>query len=87
MGGRVVVGHFFAIFVWNSVLRAHLPRFQWRAPIFRSGRIHLSGEAEAGAVVSDGVPVEISPLFADSPVVVIEKIEKGQRFEQATCLW
>jgi len=41
----------------------------------------------AGAVVQEGVVVEISPLFADSMEIVAEKIEKGRRFEQATHLW
>jgi hypothetical protein len=34
-------------------------------------------------VVPEGVPIEISPLFADSPEVVAEKIEKGRKFEQS----
>jgi hypothetical protein len=40
----------------------------------------------AGAVVQQDVPVEISPLFADSPEAVAEKVEKGTRFENATYL-
>jgi len=40
----------------------------------------------ASAVVQEGTPIEISPLFADAPEIVAEKIEKGQKFEQAMCL-
>ena len=41
---------------------------------------------QAGAVVQKDVPIEISPLFADSPEVVAEKIKKGQQFDRATYL-
>ena len=41
---------------------------------------------QAGAVVQEGTPIEISPLFADSPETVAEKIEKGQTFDQPVYL-
>ena len=44
--------------------------------------MHTSWLKQSGAVVLEGVLVEISPLFADSPEAVAERIEKGQRFEQ-----
>jgi len=40
----------------------------------------------AGAAVRAGTQIEISPLFADSPVEVAEKIGKGMRFEQSVYL-
>jgi len=41
---------------------------------------------QAGAVVSDNTPIEISPLFADSPEDVIEKVGKEQKFGSTACL-
>jgi len=41
---------------------------------------------QAGAVVQEGTLIEISPLFADSPEAVAEKIEKGRKFEQSVSL-
>ena len=48
--------------------------------------MHTAWLRQAGAVVPEGVPIEISPLFADSPEGVADKIEPGQKFEQPTCL-
>jgi hypothetical protein len=36
--------------------------------------------------VKEGTPIEISPLFADLPEGVADRIEKGQKFEQPTFL-
>ena len=41
---------------------------------------------QAGAIVQKDVPMEISPLFADSPEAVAERIEKGQKFDRTTLL-
>ena len=41
--------------------------------------MHMAWLKQAGAIVSEGVPIEISPLVADSPEAVAEKGEKGQR--------
>ena len=48
--------------------------------------MHSAWLRQAGAVVQEGMPIEISPLFADSPEIVAEKRVKDQRFEQATYL-
>jgi UDP-N-acetylglucosamine/UDP-N-acetylgalactosamine diphosphorylase len=42
--------------------------------------MHTAWLEQAGAVVQKDVPIEISPLFADSPETVAEKIERGQNF-------
>ena len=48
--------------------------------------MHTAWLRQAGAIVQEGTPIEISPLFADSPEAVDEKFEKGKRFEQSTYL-
>jgi UDP-N-acetylglucosamine/UDP-N-acetylgalactosamine diphosphorylase len=48
--------------------------------------MHTAWLRQAGAVVQEGMPIEISPLFADSPEIVAEKRVKDQRFEQAAYL-
>jgi UDP-N-acetylglucosamine/UDP-N-acetylgalactosamine diphosphorylase len=48
--------------------------------------LHSTWLRQAGAVVLDDMPIEISPLFADSPAGVAKKIEKGQKLERATYL-
>jgi len=48
--------------------------------------MHTAWLRQAGAVVQEGTPIEISPLFADSPEAVAEKIKKGQRFDRPTYL-
>ncbi|MDR1963560.1 MAG: UDPGP type 1 family protein [Planctomycetaceae bacterium] len=42
---------------------------------------------KAEAVVDEATPIEISPLFADSPESVGQKIAKGTRFEAPTYLF
>ncbi|MCL2005472.1 MAG: UTP--glucose-1-phosphate uridylyltransferase [Planctomycetaceae bacterium] len=41
---------------------------------------------QTGAVVQEGISIEISPLFADSPQAVAKKMAVGQRFEQSVYL-
>ena len=41
---------------------------------------------QVGAVVQEGTPIEISPLFANLPQDIAEKIELGQKFDQPTYL-
>ena len=48
--------------------------------------MHASWLRQAGAVVRGDTMIEISPLFADSPQVVAEKIVKDQTFDQTTYL-
>jgi len=48
--------------------------------------MHTAWLQQAGAVVQQDTPIEISPLFADSPEAIAERIEKGRRFERATYL-
>lgn len=48
--------------------------------------MHADWLKQAGAEVAEGVPIEISPLFADSPEAVADKIEKGRKFEQSVHL-
>jgi len=58
--------------------------------------MHTAWLRQAGATVQEGTPIEISPLFADSPEALAEKIgaekiaakniEQGQRFDQPTYL-
>jgi UDP-N-acetylglucosamine/UDP-N-acetylgalactosamine diphosphorylase len=48
--------------------------------------MHTTWLRQAGAIVQEGTPIEISPLFADSPEAVAEKIKSGRKFEQATYL-
>ena len=48
--------------------------------------LHAAWLRQAGAVVASETPMEISPLFADSPKAVAEKIESGAVFEQPTYL-
>jgi len=48
--------------------------------------MHMTWLRQAGAVVQEDVPIEISPLFADSPEAVAEKIEKVQVFERPAYL-
>jgi UDP-N-acetylglucosamine/UDP-N-acetylgalactosamine diphosphorylase len=48
--------------------------------------MHTAWLRQSGAIVSEGVPIEISPLFADSPEAVAEKIKADQKFEQPTYL-
>jgi UDP-N-acetylglucosamine/UDP-N-acetylgalactosamine diphosphorylase len=49
-------------------------------------RMYTDWLKQAGAVVDEGAAVEISPLFADSPEMVAEKVEKGKRFNLSTYL-
>jgi UDP-N-acetylglucosamine/UDP-N-acetylgalactosamine diphosphorylase len=46
--------------------------------------MHVAWLRQAGAVVREDVPIEISPLFADSPEAVAEKIAEGKEFEKPT---
>jgi UDP-N-acetylglucosamine/UDP-N-acetylgalactosamine diphosphorylase len=48
--------------------------------------MHTVWLRQAGAIVNENVPIEISPLFADSPEAVAEKIEKGRKFDKPTYL-
>jgi UDP-N-acetylglucosamine/UDP-N-acetylgalactosamine diphosphorylase len=41
---------------------------------------------QAGAVVAETTPIEISPLFADSPEIIKKKIKKGTVFNTPTYL-
>ena len=49
--------------------------------------MHAAWLRQAGAVVQENTPMEISPLFADSPEAVAEKLTKGQKFECSTYLY
>ena len=46
--------------------------------------LHTSWLQQAGAVVAPNTPMEISPLFADSPEAVVKKIKPGTVFDQPT---
>jgi UDP-N-acetylglucosamine/UDP-N-acetylgalactosamine diphosphorylase len=48
--------------------------------------MHTTWLAQAGAVIRHDPVIEISPLFADSPEAVAEKITKGQQFDQSIYL-
>jgi len=48
--------------------------------------MHTTWLWQTGAVVQEGTPIEISPLFADSPEAVAERIMQGQTFDQQTYL-
>jgi len=48
--------------------------------------MHTSWLRQAGAIVPGGTPIEISPLYADSPEAAAERIEQGRTFEQPTYL-
>jgi len=48
--------------------------------------LHTFWLQQAGAVVASETPMEISPIFADSPGVVAEKIVPGTVFDQPTHL-
>jgi len=57
--------------------------------------MHTAWLRQAGAIVQEGTPIEISPLFADSPEALAktlaekinsEKTSKDQRFDQPTYL-
>ncbi|MDR0327572.1 MAG: UDPGP type 1 family protein [Planctomycetaceae bacterium] len=48
--------------------------------------MHTAWLEQAGAVVMPGTPIEISPLYADSPEIVAQKVEKGKTFDRATYL-
>ena len=48
--------------------------------------MHTAWLRHAGAVVQEGTMIEISPLFADSPETVAERITQGQTFVQSTHL-
>ena len=48
--------------------------------------MHTAWLRQAGAAVQEGTPVEISPLFADSPEAVAANIGKGQTFGEPTYL-
>ncbi len=47
-------------------------------------RMHTAWLKSAGADVSDGTPVEISPLYADSPEALAGKITQGSVVDTAT---
>ena len=44
--------------------------------------MHTAWLEQAGAVVQKDVPIEISPLFADSPEAVAEKSKRGKRLSK-----
>jgi len=48
--------------------------------------LHTAWLRQAEAIVQEGTPIEISPSFADLPEDIAEKVERGRRFKQATCL-
>jgi UDP-N-acetylglucosamine/UDP-N-acetylgalactosamine diphosphorylase len=48
--------------------------------------MHSAWLKQSGAVIREGMPIEISPLFADSSEEVAKKIEQGQKFDQPTYL-
>ncbi len=48
--------------------------------------LHTDWLRQAGAVVAPNTPIEISPLFADSPEAVKEKVEAETAFDQPTYL-
>ena len=49
--------------------------------------IHTAWLEQAKAIVRKNTLIEISPLFADSPEVVAEKIENERKFDQPTYLY
>jgi UDP-N-acetylglucosamine/UDP-N-acetylgalactosamine diphosphorylase len=48
--------------------------------------MHMAWLRQAGIAVQEGMPVEISPLFADSPDAITEKFEKGKKLEHPVYL-
>ena len=48
--------------------------------------LHTSWLEKAGAVVASDTPIEISPIYADSPEAVREKVKPGTLFDKPTYL-